>query len=503
MLSTLYVYSLFSVLAYSVHCYEPTLREYQSLTKPISLRPGEVSNSFHKLPIPEGPLAVYSFAAEVVKEDRNGKIVPALLSEVYLHHHVVGSNFDSGVEWNGSGGHINIDITAKTSTGSGTFPKLSSPMKMAAIHRGVGFGAGTEARGTPQNFTHPFAFITSAKENHWIANVHIINTGPLTEKQAHRCLECPCTSEDTLNTTSHVINGIPFRELGVCNEQLVAESNTRCSDSTYYGGLLCCEDREFCLERSSLPEEPVTVFYLRYSIQYAPVAPDVRPLYLAGCCDATGDLMHAGAIEYDVPECKSTNNPDCVHSLKARQKLGGHNDIYGNEVEDREVDLVFAVGHQHRGGLGIQLFDDATGESICDSKPIYGEEEGVIGNEKGYVVAMTTCRFEPPLRKRLTDVLRVVSHYNSSVAHTGVMGLFYIAIADAIPGQGKLNLPEPSWRLPSGKENPALGFLFGWRILAVAAVAVLSGIVTIGVLLARSARRHAGYGALVSDDGAA
>jgi len=71
----------------------PELKTYSALTKPITLRPGEVSNSFHKLPVPAGPIAVYSFVAEVVKEDENGEVVPALLSEVYLHHHVVGSNF--------------------------------------------------------------------------------------------------------------------------------------------------------------------------------------------------------------------------------------------------------------------------------------------------------------------------------------------------------------------------------------------------------------------------
>lgn len=72
----------------------PTIRTYAALTNPMKLKAGEVSNSFHILPIPRGPIAVYSFAAEVVKELANGEVVPALLSEVYLHHHVVGSSFD-------------------------------------------------------------------------------------------------------------------------------------------------------------------------------------------------------------------------------------------------------------------------------------------------------------------------------------------------------------------------------------------------------------------------
>ena len=384
------------------------LKTFSALTNPMELRPGEVGNSFHEIKVPEGPIAVYSFVAEVVKVDANGDIVPALLSEAYLHHHVV---------------------TARMTDSSS-----SSPMKPAPkISRTIGFGSGTESRLTPHNFSHPYAFVTEEGQDTWEANVHIINTGSLSESQAHRCLECPCTSQQ-FDFDAGTINNQTFKADG-CNGQLLLEANSRCSLETYHGGLWCCEHNDLCLEASELPlEMPSTTFSLRYTVQYSDVRPDVRPLYIAGCCDASGDLAEAGAIEYDVPECDAKADPGCVHSLATRQPLGGYNSIYGGKAAydpEQLVDIVFAVGHQHRGGMGIHLFDDATGESLCESHPRYGTEEGVVGNEKGYIIEMTTCRFDPPLKRRLKDVLRVVALYDSFEAHTGVMSLMYIAIADS------------------------------------------------------------------------
>jgi len=340
-------------------------------------------------------------------------------------------------------------------------------MKSKDIHRGVGFGAGTEARGTPQNFSFPYAFVTEVGEDHWIANVHIINTGALSEEKAHRCLECPCTSEDEFDWQAGTINGQnPYTEQ--CNGQLKAEHNTRCDIKTYRGGLFCCESNELCLEESELPSEaPSTTFYLRYSVQYAHTTPEVRPLFLSGCCDATGDQETRGAVEYDIPKCDETLNPGCIHVAAARQSLGGVSLFAADSAEqDREVEIVYAVGHQHRGGLGISLYDDATGEMLCESLPTYGTEEGVIGNEKGYVVAMSTCTFNPPLRRRLSDLVRVVSLYDSTDAHTGTMGLFYIALADATqphpeaatrPYAQVLELPEEAMDEGPHYNGPLMG----------------------------------------------
>lgn len=77
------------------------------------------------------------------------------------------------------------------------------------------------------------------------------------------------------------------------------------------------------------------------------------------------------------------------------------------------------------------LFQD--GRVICSSSPIYGRGKET-GNEAGYIVGMTTCY--PQLGSiKISDgeTLILESNYNSSQSHTGVMGLFYVLVADQLP----------------------------------------------------------------------
>ncbi|CEG38887.1 Stress up-regulated Nod 19 [Plasmopara halstedii] len=399
---------------------KPATKRFTALTPPISLIQGEVSNTFHRFAIPKGPIAVYRFEAEVVEKDGDGNVVPVATYDAYLHHHVFGST------------HKQYD----------DMKSRWAPMKPKNFSRSVAFGAGTECRGTPQEFYFPYAFMTVDGEDEWLANVHVINTRNMPSERAHRCLECPCTSEDEFTATS--VNGIPFRN-GSCNAQLLYEENTVCSATTYHGGLRCCENAEFCLEHKELEvaEGSKAVYYLRYSLEYADIVSENRPLYLAACCDASGSLEFTGNVEYDVPLCDPDTHPGCVHTLSTRQRLD-HTPLTRQLVDDdndslyayrqhagsaRDVELVYAVGHQHRGGLGIQLYDDATGDLICASVPKYGSGSEA-GNEDGYIVSMSSCTFNPPRRMSTTDIVRIVALYNNTVPHTGVMSLMYIALSD-------------------------------------------------------------------------
>ena len=49
------------------------------------------------------------------------------------------------------------------------------------------------------------------------------------------------------------------------------------------------------------------------------------------------------------------------------------------------VELVYAVGHLHVGGLSLDLYDDDSGELLCHSVPKYGATEAA-GDEEGFVV---------------------------------------------------------------------------------------------------------------------
>lgn len=388
----------------------PEIKRFTAYTRPMPLAQGEVTNAFHKLQIPTGPIAVFRFEADVVEHDADGNVIPVASYDAYLHHHVVGSNHKAYQNYSDKW----------------------APMKPNSFSRSVGFGAGTECRGTPQQFNFPYGFVTVDGEDEWIANVHIINTRQLVPEQAHRCLECPCTSEDAI--TADAVNGIKFAKHG-CNNELLYENNTVCAATTYHGGLRCCEDGSMCLEKNEVDlTQPKSTYFLRYSLEYSEVTPEIRPLFLAGCCDATGDLTNHGNVEYDVPACDPELHPGCVHTLATRQRLDmGTNSVYaflsgGDNSHDRELEIVFAVGHQHRGGMGISIYNDATGELLCASRPTYGTGHAP-GNESEYIISMSTCTFDPPVRMKASDMVRIVSLYNNTLPHTGVMALMYMAVS--------------------------------------------------------------------------
>ena len=100
----------------------PKVKRHVAYTNPVTLKQGEVTNSFHKLQIPEGPIAVYRFAADVVEKDEKGEFVPVPNFDAYLHHHVVGTDL--------SVADYKHDKEKWT------------PMKNNKVSRAVGFGAG-------------------------------------------------------------------------------------------------------------------------------------------------------------------------------------------------------------------------------------------------------------------------------------------------------------------------------------------------------------------------
>jgi hypothetical protein len=73
------------------------------------------------------------------------------------------------------------------------------------------------------------------------------------------------------------------------------------------------------------------------------------------------------------------------------------------------------------------------GRVICNSFPKYGTGMEA-GNEKGYVVGMSTCYPKPGSVKLFDgEILTLEAVYNNSVGHTGVMGHFYILVAEKLP----------------------------------------------------------------------
>lgn len=111
--------------------------------------------------------------------------------------------------------------------------------------------------------------------------------------------------------------------------------------------------------------------------------------------------------------------------------------------------LVWAYGHQHIGAVHMQLWHERNPknyadeirnstaarpfqptEMICETAPTYGN--GTLkekGNEKGYVVAISTCSFEQGWELRQGDTLRVMSKYYTRPKYSGVMSYMNVLVA--------------------------------------------------------------------------
>lgn len=72
------------------------------------------------------------------------------------------------------------------------------------------------------------------------------------------------------------------------------------------------------------------------------------------------------------------------------------------------------------------------GVVICESEPIYGK--GVeAGDEAGYVVGMTTCFPKPgSIYLDAWKEINFDGFYSAEQAHTGVMSVFTIHVADPV-----------------------------------------------------------------------
>ena len=98
-----------------------------------------------------------------------------------------------------------------------------------------------------------------------------------------------------------------------------------------------------------------------------------------------------------------------------------------------------AHGHQHTGALNTIYKND---EFVCASKPRYGTKDGVVGNERGYLVQMSHCIDEAsgPLVLKKGDKVRLESYYYvgshdprlaySDGTHLNVMAYMYIGYED-------------------------------------------------------------------------
>ncbi|KAL0862820.1 hypothetical protein Bca101_041938 [Brassica carinata] len=202
----------------------------------------------------------------------------------------------------------------------------------------------------------------------------------------------------------------------------------------------------------------------------------IKPDYKGGlhCCydktQCSSVLPAKIYLEYEVKPCK-TNGDGCVDVKKKSLMIpfSGY--------------IVYGVAHRHAGGIGAALYRE-DGEGICTSMAKYGNGDEP-GNEAGYIVGMSSCYPEQPVKVSSGETLTLEFNYSSAVGHTGVMGLFYILVAQ--------QLPEPESSLPALFQAHANSVSF---LTFLAATVVVAVVVLIAAVVYRRQNREDGYQSL-------
>ena len=191
------------------------------------------------------------------------------------------------------------------------------------------------------------------------------------------------------------------------------------------GGVNCCTNCTTLVE-------PTVDYRMRYNVSYSDIpeesVTDVQML--------TADISPAVGkdIEFDVPsfpyikpENKDPSNP----YIQRLERNGPFNELFkmeffGNDYSGPEmVRLLRCVGHLHIAALGMWLEDAETGEVICAGEGTYGTEP----EDKGFLTAIGVESYDPPLRFPSDRPVRLITEYNATELHTGVMGMWFLFIS--------------------------------------------------------------------------
>ncbi|KAH9617481.1 hypothetical protein KSS87_022935 [Heliosperma pusillum] len=396
------------------------------------MQPGSVVNRFYyNIDFPRDHIGIKKFYAEVV--DDTGESVS--LHDTYLHHWIVMRYYQPVSTQDNSLNQSNAIFVRN----SGVCHNL-----------GQYFGLGSETRRTENRVPDPYAIqvgnpaeIPPGYEERWMLNVHAIDTRGAIDKLG--CTECKCSLYNvTIDEFNRPISG------------------------DYEGGLYCCYDKTRCKVKKGFEHSPRKL-YLRYTVNWFDWNESLLPvrIYIFDITDTlkfsgdSTDVKHECKIEYEVQPCKSVMpNDKCTDNKRLRFSMpqGGYV-IYGN-------------AHQHSGGIGSALYRE-DGRVVCASIPIYGNGKEA-GNEAGYIVGMSTCYPEPgSLVINTGESLLLESNYSSSRKHTGVMGLFYILVADQLPHQTKFR--DALFSKVEGTHLDHSGFIV--LLLALVAVGISAVIV--------------------------
>jgi len=215
---------------------------------------------------------------------------------------------------------------------------------------------------------------------------------------------------------------------------LLVQKNPTCDVRTYTGGQIACHHMWSLLDaEQEIPwvDQPLT-YHLKFRFWYQDYDPHFHTtLGYANMGMSIGAGRAGWGAEYDVPQC-GDGVPGCSKGSDGTwvHTITGH--MQTNLQSARPV-----VGHFHCHAptcLSMQLFNNDTGELLCEEVSRFGQDRAETFDEPGYI-SVPPCMWgrpedgleAPPDFAGIT--LRVVKRANATYGHHGEMShteMYYV-----------------------------------------------------------------------------
>lgn len=279
------------------------------------------------------------------------------------------------------------------------------PINQLYVHHLSGrviLGQGTEGirRSEPDApFVEPYALVTGDEGDLMI--FHIIDLRNVTDWLP--CIECRCKNDDGT-----------YLDIGG-------------SDDSLTGGVDCCHN---CTSLTG----PTLDYRMRYNVSYSDIKPEqpVSELLML-----TADISPAvdKNLEFDVPKWTLLNEDEQKDTDPYIQRLERtmpfnlmfHHEFFGPLYSGPDtVKLFRCVGHLHVAAIGMWLEDAETGEMLCEGVGFYGTDET---QDKGFLNAVAVDDYDEPKVFPADRLVTLVTEYNATILHTGVMGMEFIFVS--------------------------------------------------------------------------
>jgi hypothetical protein len=171
---------------------------------------------------------------------------------------------------------------------------------------------------------------------------------------------------------------------------------------------------------------------MRYNVSYSEIEDPVTEVLMltADISPAVGKNIEfdVPSYEYLLPEHQKSTDPQ----VQRLERVGPFNELFKHEFFSEDyhgpdtVKILRCVGHLHIASIGMWLEDAVTGETLCQGDTEYGTNAEA---DKGFLTAISVANFNPPKSIPADQPVRLVTEYNATILHTGVMGMWFLFIS--------------------------------------------------------------------------